>query len=1452
MSTEVELESKACLRSRVSSVNQGVDFFGRLVLVETGATESRSETTAESPQNVYSFFSRETGRLKLPSKKTSRTVKTSSSTTKKMSSKPKKHRAMGDDEWMSRLRRFAASGVWASEAGNRPAPRQKKWHDLYLKIEKCPQQQRGQMSLFGGTQACNCGFHTNKPSSSVPVSSSGTPQPGPSSASPMSAAVKPGRMPQKPILTLSSPLSGTSQPSSTVTSAMARRTPSPSRRMFIQTVSPLSLPPSPVPSTSSIPLAASRAEVSSAASSCIPSGTSSAPLAPVTSASASASAGVSSAAPSVDGPTAQPVPVAQTAPGSEPGWLPAKLIKTIPAQDQKWISAALWKNQRLRTDLKLWYDPPDPALIYHQAPNPERFFTHRLLVWMPYHLWKVRLTCPVCGKQLTSYGAHKRARLVLDVDRYYLMITETLWCSSVGCKTTYLSTSKTILDQLDLALRLEFRLILTRKYACDVRVIRFLRERALGNSPTRLVRQLTENHSEEWLKRSCRYLGACSYFAAQPSLLPVKFQDPPEPIDIPSHRWMLAVYGRDILTRLDHIKASITCIFGSVLKMDSTKKITKKLSGIAKGTALWLTSVSNERCQILISVLTAQEGSAVDTMATDLIRRYSDAGVAPPQLLYVDCDCCREGSEPTKLQKRFGGWPDLIVKLDIYHFMRRLAAGCTKDAHPLYPMFMAKLSVCIFEWDRGDVALLRQAKWEQLRQERVPGITESLVDEHITKAELVLHCRRQTRGERQTIIMIEQLLSELIGVKGRDFLGVPLLDQERMQHIWQIQQRHVKCIQDEPCVLLYVQTGITTKAGIVLPNYRCARGSTSLESFHLHVNRFIPGTSANCLNFQLYLLEGLNRWNQDREAASLAVKPPSLLSYSGDLVHCVNTHSVNLLGRKLVPSFQPPSVYTGELIGIDYLFRQTGKALQDVHPDLEETDQMLEDVSTEEGLEDEGFDDTDFDPTVEVLDLSSDRLSVTTSSAQVPPTSLKASAGPAAPAATAGPFLSPPSTVMAPQQQLAFNLLTQKSSATSSASVPPLPTTLTTTVSAATATTGSQTPAAPGQQLILYQHKTTSSGPSAATSTTAAPPYITVLPNTLSTQTAGPSGAPAMIRAAPEQQLQAVDEQGIPGMERVDSMAEYLVGLRTVTGQTLSNQQASTIIALWQNLLPYDQQRVVYAARHQVRLTTGRFRVSKKRAEFTPGVESMTRCFLASSGSPAQWPGCSRLVESICVKLCNIHKSPKKQGSYALTRWTLIVTDYGKIRQLVLGNATVMQSTALQLFDINQTTLVQWHNRRLKRQDSSILLQGVNLPAAIPVAPAPLPPVQMRPTAAPPHPGPHLQYHLPQSTAGQAVVRRKSATQRQLFPQPAPTPSTTAQTPGVQQIAPSGPLPSPPPVRRTYTRTVAQNKCSRCQQPRNTDTGHRQYYGHIYCPQKNTMPVEQWMEEMRRKRAEKK
>ena len=105
----------------------------------------------------------------------------------------------------------------------------------------------------------------------------------------------------------------------------------------------------------------------------------------------------------------------------------------------------------------------------------------------------------------------------------------------------------------------------------------------------------------------------------------------------------------------------------------------------------------------------------------------------------------------------------------------------------------------------------------------------------------ISNCRRRTRGTEQTVLLLEQLLGELMSSKGNDALGVPLVDSARMQHIWRTQKRYVECLQDPPGVLLYTETGSLTKGGVQLKTYRCARGSTSLESFHLHLARFIPG-----------------------------------------------------------------------------------------------------------------------------------------------------------------------------------------------------------------------------------------------------------------------------------------------------------------------------------------------------------------------------------------------------------------------------------------------------------------------------------------------------------------------------------------------------------------------------------------------------------------------------------
>lgn len=269
--------------------------------------------------------------------------------------------------------------------------------------------------------------------------------------------------------------------------------------------------------------------------------------------------------------------------------------------------------------------------------------------------------------------------------------------------------------------------------------------------------------------------------------------------------------------------------------------MTKKLAGFASDTAAWATNVGNEFGQVLMSVLTAAEGDGLLPMAAGLMQRYRDAGVAPPELLYVDRDCCSSIGTP-KSAALFHEWDKLVVKLDVWHLMRRFAVGVTTESHQLYGTFMRQLSGCIFEWDPEDISRLREAKRSELEGKGgMVGLKDEDVLRLLTKRELVLHCRRRTRGAAETEQLIGGLIETFDSPKGHDTLGIPLLDHDRIQAIWAEQKRHLHCIQDPPGVKLYRKTGQLTKGGVQLPVFRCARGSTSLESFHLHLNRFIPG-----------------------------------------------------------------------------------------------------------------------------------------------------------------------------------------------------------------------------------------------------------------------------------------------------------------------------------------------------------------------------------------------------------------------------------------------------------------------------------------------------------------------------------------------------------------------------------------------------------------------------------
>ena len=206
-------------------------------------------------------------------------------------------------------------------------------------------------------------------------------------------------------------------------------------------------------------------------------------------------------------------------------------------------------------------------------------------------------------------------------------------------------------------------------------------------------------------------------------------------------------------------------------------------------------------------------------------KRFAEARGDDPLVLYVDKDCCAQ-TGVSRTNAYFRDWRDLIVRLDIFHFMRRISSACTTDAHLLYAPFMAKLSECIFVWDEIDYQRLNSAKKSQLKNDGISNINDEDVARRLSRTELALHCRRKTRGVPETQQLIQKLLEAMSGPSGRDTMGIPLLDSKRVWQVWENQKKHLKCIQDPENIQLYTSTGSRTKGGIEVPTYRCARGST--------------------------------------------------------------------------------------------------------------------------------------------------------------------------------------------------------------------------------------------------------------------------------------------------------------------------------------------------------------------------------------------------------------------------------------------------------------------------------------------------------------------------------------------------------------------------------------------------------------------------------------------------
>ena len=88
---------------------------------------------------------------------------------------------------------------------------------------------------------------------------------------------------------------------------------------------------------------------------------------------------------------------------------------------------------------------------------------------------------------------------------------------------------------------------------------------------------------------------------------------------------------------------------------------------------------------------------------------------------------------------------------------------------------------------------------------------------------------------------------------------------------------------------------------------------------------------------------------------------------------------------------------------------------------------------------------------------------------------------------------------------------------------------------------------------------------------------------------------------------------------------------------------------------------------------------------------SLCRSFVGQGGIPASWPNSNRYMETLVRRLMEIHPGPvKRKDAPAQTRWSLVLSSYSRIREVVMEDGRVMALTDLMLLAINQTTLTLW------------------------------------------------------------------------------------------------------------------------------------------------------------------
>lgn len=233
---------------------------------------------------------------------------------------------------------------------------------------------------------------------------------------------------------------------------------------------------------------------------------------------------------------------------------------------------------------------------------------------------------------------------------------------------------------------------------------------------------------------------------------------------------------------------------------------------------------------------------------------------------------------------------------------------------------------------------------------------------------------------------------------------------------------------------------------------------------------------------------------------------------------------------------------------------------------------------------------------------------------------------------------------------------------------------------------------------------------------------------------------------------------------------------------------------------------------------------------------------------PASSPSLSRLVEAICIHLCEKHPAPRTQhGNHGrnvyTSRWRLVLAEYNAIRARIF-NSQALEDVNLQLFHINETTLMTWYKDNVRRDEVKLLMKGLDVPTTSLISKEKLPPAMTKPSSPPQSMAESHEFPEVHDTTGQAKLRgqvtARLAKSVEMDDQPAeastpPAPTISRTTDWRRRKAkaeedqPASKVP-----RKIYA-------CKTCGEAMMT-AGHTQYKGRRYCPQApGQIPKEEWL-----------